>query len=169
MKKSFESLFATYGTISAPAPLFSTDAWPPSGLKDLFIGVAAHDKGAAPQLLCHSPPGGRQIDSIPWTQGADRPAISSLHNQNAASLFLPEAGGVSDCRKTSGCAGLFRQNGVRKPGCARLANPPHMSMDSELVRRTQALRPSQACRSFSRDAPCRRSRWLPCRGHSARR
>lgn len=81
MKKSFESLFATYGTISVPAPLFSTDAWPPSGLKDLFIGVAAHDKGAAPQLLCHSPSGGRQIDSIPWTQGADRPAISSLHNQ----------------------------------------------------------------------------------------
>ena len=169
MKKSFESLFATYRTISVPAPLISTDAWPPAA-KRIF--------SPALQRMTKEPPRScfvtarRAADKSIQFHGRRAPTALRYPPctiRNAASLFLPEAGGVSDCRKKSGCAGLFRHNGVRKPGCARLANPPHMSMDSELVRRAQALRPSQACRSFSRDAPCRRSRWLPCRGHSARR
>ena len=60
--------------------------------------------------------------------------------------------------KKSACGGLFRQvcavslsplrgsragNAVRKPCCARLPNPPRMSLDSNTARRAAALRTSQ--------------------------
>lgn len=169
MKKSFESLFATYGTISVPAPLISTDAWPlrPKGSFHRRCSASQRSRPAA----ALSQPAGRQTNRFNSMDAGRRPPCDILPAQSETppASFYQRLAGVSDCRKKSGCGGLFRQNGVRKPGCARLANPPHISMDSELVRRARAFRPSQACRSFSRDAPCRRNRWLPCRGHSARR